>query len=342
MQLRGSGRNFVRPVAPLASYPNPREHGDAAVNASKAIAILNNYPHPITNLDDLKNINGIGERILSKIKEFINTGHISQLNNIITVSNTSTADTSSDIYNDLLQIYGVGAVKANSLISEHHITSINQLRSIIISNPDVLNNKQKIGLKYYDDIKQRIPRTEMVKHESLIDKYIKTLPSLECQITGSFRRCSETSGDIDVLVTGNKTKFQDFLNLLINSKYITDVLAHGQTKLMGICRIPDETASLSSSSSSLYRRIDVIFTPKVNYPFALLYFTGSGEFNIEMRKLAMANGLLLNEKELSRDGHKITETFKTEEDIFKYLKIKYIDPCDRNANVIAKNLLNNK
>ena len=38
----------------------------------KAITILNNYPHPITNIDDLKNINGIGERILSKIKEFIN------------------------------------------------------------------------------------------------------------------------------------------------------------------------------------------------------------------------------------------------------------------------------
>ena len=37
----------------------------------------------------------------------------------------------------------------------------------------------------------------------------------------------------------------------------------------------------------------MIYTKKENYPFALLYFTGSGQFNVEMRNHAISLGYYL-------------------------------------------------
>ena len=41
--------------------------------------------------------------------------------------------------------------------------------------------------------------------------------------------------------------------------------------------------------------LDIIETTKEDYPFALLYFTGSGPFNVKMRKQALSLGYSLNE-----------------------------------------------
>ena len=65
---------------------------------------------------------------------------------------------------------------------------------------------QKIGLKYYEDFKERIPREEV---EQLLARAQKTCYSmvkggekvLSVEACGSFRRGKPTCGDIDILVT---------------------------------------------------------------------------------------------------------------------------------------------
>ena len=39
--------------------------------------------------------------------------------------------------------------------------------------------------------------------------------------------------------------------------------------------------------SPCYRRIDIMYTKPEEYPFAILYFTGSGDFNVKMREYAL-------------------------------------------------------
>ena len=75
------------------------------------------------------------------------------------------------------------------------------------------------------------------------------------------------------------------------------------------------------------RRIDILIAPDNEYYYSLLYFTGSYKININMRKNAKLLGYSLSEHGLKTI--KLPE-MKSEEDIFKLLKMKYIMPNKRN------------
>ena len=97
---------------------------------------------PITEIAQLKNLPGIGTTIISKLQEYVETGKINALEK--------------EKANPLIiltQIHGIGPKKAEKLISEG-ITTIEDLKK----NQDKLDNVQKLGLKYYYDIIERIPR----------------------------------------------------------------------------------------------------------------------------------------------------------------------------------------
>ena len=95
-------------------------------------------------------------------------------------------------------VYGIGSVKANQLIDEEGITSLEHLRT----RRDLLNDVQLVGLEYYDDINRRIPIYEMKEHDRFLQTTIKEVdPKAILTIAGSYRRGKKDSGDIDVLVT---------------------------------------------------------------------------------------------------------------------------------------------
>ena len=77
--------------------------------------------------------------------------------------------------------------------------------------------------------------------------------------------------------------------------------------------------------SNTFRRIDIRFIPHDAYYPALLYFTGSAELNVKMRKIAKTMKLKLSEYGLSKeDGTRLP--ISTEHDFFKILKIEYLEP----------------
>ena len=78
-----------------------------------------------------------------------------------------------------------------------------------------------------------------------------------------------------------------------------------------------------------------VYRPE-EYPFALLYFTGSGYFNRSMRWWAQTKfGLSLNDKGLARcagnPDAKVEGHFREERDIFEHLKLAYVAPEDRSV-----------
>jgi DNA polymerase/3'-5' exonuclease PolX len=102
---------------------------------------------------------------------------------------------------------------------------------------------------------------------------------------------------------------------------------------MGISKLPRH---------KIHRRLDMIYTDYSNYAFTLLYFTGSGQFNVEMRNHALSLGYSLSEYGLKNNGKFVDnkgKSFETEQDIFKFLGIKYIKPEDRKAGIIKDNLI---
>jgi len=298
----------------------------------KAIDIIKEYDGEIKTKEDLDKVSDLSKgSIRKKIEEFIDTGEIGQVKEI---------KQENKIVEDLLNIYGVGPSKANDLINKYKVISFDDLKEKIKNDSKILNDKQKIGLKYYDDLLKRIPRKEMEKHEKFITGFIKSIDKsddLQYEIVGSYRRETSNSGDIDVLcTTKNKDTnlFNDIIEELEDDKYITEVLAKGEKKFMGISRL---------SRHKRHRRLDMIYTDYKNYAFTLLYFTGSGEFNIEMRNYALSLGYSLSEYGLKKDGEFIDNNgkiFYTEQDIFKFLGIKYIEPKNRKEGIIKDNLIN--
>lgn len=224
-------------------------------------------------------------------------------------------------------IYGVGPKKAQDLLAAGH-TTIAGLRTAASADPKLLNKNQQIGLRYYEQLLQRIPRAEMEAHAALL---MAAKPvTLEGIIVGSYRRGRPDSGDIDMLIrTADKnvdagTALNEYVEALKASGYIREVLAHGEHKCMAICQLP------GSGSEGRGRRLDLLVTPPTEFPFAVFYFTGSDTFNVRVRSLAQEQGYTLNEHALTHvtTGKKVSG-IRTERGIFKALKIEWREPNER-------------
>ena len=262
------------------------------------IKALEAHSDPILNFEDLKKIPGIGKSISEKIADVFN--------NPTKVHEDHQQYEQIDM---LTKIHGIGIVKAKELYFNHNIRTIDDLKK----NMSLLNNVQLKGLKFFEDIEKRIPKKEMKKHEALMKTMFPS--NVTWEIAGSFRREKPDSSDIDVIISSQYVTPSEIVDIMIKSGYIVETLASGDKKFLGICKLPRHKT---------HRRIDLIFTPINQYPFALLYFTGSQQFNITMRNVALQKGYSLNEYGFTPSPPH--STFKTEKDIFNFLEMKWIEP----------------
>jgi DNA polymerase beta len=203
-----------------------------------------------------------------------------------------------------------------------------------------LNSHQLLGVKWFHDMSQKIPRAEVQRAERILQAAAKHM-NAELQITlcGSYRRGRAKSGDIDCLIThpGIETMTElenypvnilaKFVELLTNLDFLIDHLTdYGRSKYMGFCMIK-QTADKKPTTA---RRIDIRFIPYNSYGAAILYFTGSKLFNTQMRTWALGRGYSLNEYGLKKvKGDDIFISCKTEEEVFKILEYPYKTPEQR-------------
>lgn len=270
-----------------------------------AIRTIKGLDFEITSIEQVKGLPGIGKGMQDRIKEILESGELEQVSEEM------------DKFKVLELIGGItgfGPVKAKDLYDKGYRT-VQQIEKD--KEKLDLTNQQKIGLKYYSDFNERIPRSEITKFKRKLSSVIKTIdPKIEFEIVGSYRRGKKESGDIDVLFTHPENK--SYLSEIIEKlPLLTDTISKGNLKYMGVGKIDDK-----------YRRIDFLFIKKQEYFTALVYFTGSGEFNTEMRKIAKQKGWKLNEHGLYDENGKII-TISSEKDIFDKLGMEYLNPKDR-------------
>jgi NAD-dependent DNA ligase len=292
------------------------KHGEPfrAKAYQKAQETIMAYPDDILSPDDLKGKPGIGSTIMEKLNEYVETGTLKILER-----------EKNNPVNILTDIYGIGPKKAKDLV-DAGITSISQLRE----NQQLLNDVQKVGLKYYEDVLKRIPREEIERYKKIFGETFEKVatPNSQFEIVGSYRRGAETSGDIDLIITSNNPLvFKNFIDNLVSLGIIEKVLSRGPTKCLVIAKLQD---------SQDYRRIDFLYTNPEEFPFAILYFTGSKIFNTVMRHKALEMGYTMNEHGLyvleengKKKGNKVDHTFHSERDIFDFLNMEYKNPVER-------------
>jgi DNA polymerase/3'-5' exonuclease PolX len=188
-----------------------------------------------------------------------------------------------------------------------------------------LNEKQLIGLQYYEDLLERIPREEMDQHRQFLHEYLPAELVFDSEIVGSYRRGLSSSGDIDMLLkatTPSITKiFTEFVDDLKEEGYIKHILALGPHKCMAICQLEGKLA----------RRLDLLIVPQEEYAYSMLYFTGSDRFNVAFRQHCLSKGYTLNEHTLTplHASQPPTPRMETEHDIFRFVGLRYVAPSDR-------------
>jgi DNA polymerase (family 10) len=106
------------------------------------------------------------------------------------------------------------------------------------------------------------------------------------------------------------------MNVFTKLPQIKEILAQGRTK--------------SSVFTKEGIQVDCRVVEAKSFGAALLYFTGSKNFNIHLRKLALKEGLKINEYGIFRKDRYIVG--KTEEEIFKFLGLSFIEPELREDN----------
>ena len=314
--LKRLNEEFITILNELSEFMAKKgEHFRSKAYSTAALEIMK-HPTDIYSINDVKQLKNIGATIISKFEEYINTGKIEALEN-----------ERNDPINLFTNIYGVGPAKAKSLVAIG-IKTLEQLKSHEQLG-ELLNSKQLIGLKYYEDILKKIPRSEILEFEAMFREKLKQLDSdTEFQIVGSFRRGLDFSSDIDIIITNKKNNskiFTTILDSLIKDGTITEVLSKGKVKCLTLVK---------NQPTMLMRRVDFLYSPPNEYPFALLYFTGSKIFNTLVRQKANDLGYTLNEHALSHlknglKGEPVDQEFLTEKSILNFLGINYIKPENR-------------
>jgi DNA polymerase beta len=315
----------------LANYEKSLGDVHRSTAYLKAANVLSQHNKEIKSGSEAQKLKGIGKSIATKIDQFLETGVIEKLEKM----ENDPKILGYAIFNDLS---GFGPKKAKELV-DNKIYSIEQLEKAVKSGKVTLTNSQILGLKYHEDIDKRIPRKEIKKVESVLSKILKKVcPEMNMIIAGSYRRGKPDSGDIDVLLSSEclqtsqevkkTTVMKDLMDILVDLGIILDIIAISKTKVNAYMILPEK---YHEQFGAVVRRIDLLLVPMQEYPYSLLYFTGSKLLNEQMRYEAKQQGLKLNEKGLFRmkDGKETLIPANSEEDIFDLLGFKYLDPKKR-------------
>lgn len=297
----------------------------AAAAYKKVLGQIKTLLHVYT-IDDLAGVNGIGAKMKLKMKELLETGKLQSAEH-------AKANPEFAAYQALLNVYGIGPVKAKKFV-EDGVDSIEELRSRAAEDDGLLTAAQKLGLQYYEDSIERIERAEIDEHAAVLKKAFVEGAGLQMEIVGSYRRGAANSGDIDVLITAAPgqtkknaaTAFKKAVDKLIEDKYILGVLARGPAKTLAFAGVRSAEGLKTPG-----RRLDLLLTDPEEFPYAILYFTGSDQFNIAMRRWALDQGYTMNEHTMTPTSEDIPEPppMHSERDIFNYLGLAYVEPTER-------------
>src|SRR5437867_11705325 len=256
----------------------------AYANAARSLETFGGNLSDLQHEEALAKIPGIGKSIAEKIKELAATGSLKYLEEL-------RGDFPAAIL-ELFSISGLGAKKIKALYEKLHISSIAQLQKACESGR--VAELPGFGETTQGKICHAI--VDRAKHfgsfqfgqiageaESLRNDLAAHPHALHACVAGSYRRRREIVRDLD-LVVATKTPAA-VTKFFLEHPLVESVIAQGPTK----------------SSVRLRSQIqcDLRVVSAAEYPFALNYFTGSKEHNIELRNRALKRGWTLNEYRLA-------------------------------------------
>ncbi|XP_063231406.1 DNA polymerase lambda-like isoform X2 [Bacillus rossius redtenbacheri] len=226
---------IVAELQKLADAFRNRRDQWRALGYEKAISAIKAHNKPITSFEEARALPGVGAKMAAKVVEVLECGSLRKVKEIC-------EDNKSKALALFTEVWGVGPATADSWY-QRGFRSLDDLRT-----KANLTRQQKIGLKLFEDLRERIPREEVERIGSVVrDAALGLDPGLEVVLCGSYRRSKATCGDVDVLIAIPDGRPRDVLPQLLGdlkrTGFITDDLVSlevsgNQKKYLGVCRLP--------------------------------------------------------------------------------------------------------
>ena len=293
----------------------------AYTNAARAIETFGGNVSNFQDEEAVAKIPGIGKSIALKIKELAETGSLKYLEEL-------SAEFPGGIM-ELFSLPGLGAKKIKALFDQLGISSIEQLQKACEQGrvAELPGFGQTTQQKLCDAIAKRSAHAGAFQFgqvaaeaETLRSDLAAHTEALQVDIAGSYRRRKEIVHDVDLLVATKKA--DAIMKFFVSHPLVESVIAQGPTKT---------SVRLGSGV-----QCDLRVVSTAEYPFALAYFTGNKEHNIELRSRALQRGWTLNEYRLApvpvdpkakkkRPVQKIPEV-RAEADLYRAVDLDFIPP----------------
>src|SRR3989338_14751 len=280
----------------------------------KAALVIDNLDEDIEEVwkqGKLDDIPGVGEALTQKIGEFLETGKLEyyeKLKKEVPVN-----------MEELGRVPGLGPKTIMKLYKQLKVKNLEDLEKA--ARQKKIENIEGLGPTVEENIlksidfarasgKRFLLGTALDIAEEIKDRLKKINYVDKVEVAGSLRRRKETIGDIDILITAKNA--QKVIDLFTEMDDVEQVLAQGPTK---------SSVRLREGIQS-----DLRVLPEKIYGAALLYFTGSKQHNIVLRKIAIKKGMKLSEYGVFDKKTNKLLAGKTEEDCYKKLGLRYIEP----------------
>jgi deoxyribonuclease-4 len=281
----------------------------------------------LSNINSLKDMEGVGKGTIEKIEEIETTGNLKRLGELLKAVKYSEKEI--DTMLELEGVLGVGPKIAKKMV-DAGIKGVSDLKK---KGKWKLTEMQKIGVKYYKDLQMKIPRVETEKWQARIIKALKTagMQGVEGIMAGSYRMGKKQSGDLDfmLIVPGIETVrdlnekgskvMVEVIEILLKNGILKDYLTLGTTEIMAMV--------YDGSIGKYIRQMDLKIVPKTLVPLFLLYFASGEQFSRKIRAEAKKQGYTLNQWGLTKAGKLIP--IKDEKEVFEILGLPYLNSTQR-------------
>jgi DNA polymerase (family 10) len=286
----------------------------------RAAATLEDLGEPATALvargQDLDALPGIGEDLAGKITEICRTGRLQALEQLEARTPSALAQ--------LTAVPGLGPKRVRALHDQLGVESVEDLAKAAAAGR--VRGLPRFGEAFEKRLlaalrkpfaPQEGRRLRLASVEEAIDgllAFLRGLPGVaDAAAAGSYRRRRETVGDIDLLA------------IAPDGPPVADAFAAHEDVAKVIGKGPTRVTVVLKGGL----QVDLRVVPEESGGAALVYFTGSKEHNIALRKLALARGLKINEYGVFRGERRIAG--RTEAEVYASVGLPWIAPELREA-----------
>lgn len=281
---------------------------------STSIASIAAYTYKIGNPKEILALPGCDHKIANLWIEYKNTGKIKAVEDF-------EADEDMKVLRLFYEIWGVGAITAREF---YYDKGWRELDDIVEYGWKDITRVQQIGVKYYDEFKELIPRSEVEQIGEVVRRHAVRVrdEGIQLMIVGGYRRGKEASGDVDVIVSHpdesvTKNLIEDVVNSLESEEWITHTLllslnnterdqqtlpfragggGHGfdsLDKALVVWQDPswptktrDRAENAKAKNPNVHRRVDIIVSPWRTVGCAVVGWSGGTTFERDLRRYA--------------------------------------------------------